>query len=454
MHPVLKVGSQVLIGMGAVMAFALVVTTLVAWGQAMPEHGYFFIIFLAPIAGCTYLACCGVRLLFRRLHYGQNVADPQRLSMPINQMYFRSVIPALIGLLLALNYILTGMGTAHVRGVLQSILPLTFVPFTMALSYLLLGYRPVMLELVGGGTVICGALVSMIPDWISPPCQKNVTDFEMACYGINNTASVMSESKCFRLHRSGSEIAWDYLYLFSVPLICSTGVLLEFFLKKRDFLRIPSSSQRNGEEPLISEDSRQRHARDSTEDATISGDVVGELNFFLAIALIMVYLAIFLAALIWVNVIPGVVPSCENVTHSFKTLAQNLRVAWRCTFYKHGGYENNLTRTYSSPLNSSLAGSEVFDAVIWLPLVPGEGRRMVFLGRLGYRTARDSHLQDRLSIIKLSSPLSRMDSSASSFTSPDAAGQSSRIMADMMSQFGKVSQVMEQIGSDVSSIAE
>eukprot|EP00117_Sycon_ciliatum_P023556 scpid94237/ scgid1167/ len=146
MHPALKVGSQVLIGMGAVMAFALVVTTLVAWGQAMPEHGYFFIIFLAPIAGCTYLACCGVRLLFRRLHYGQNVADPQRLSMPINQMYFRSVIPALIGLLLALNYILTGMGTAHVRGVLQSILPLTFVPFTMALSYLLLGYRPVMLE--------------------------------------------------------------------------------------------------------------------------------------------------------------------------------------------------------------------------------------------------------------------------------------------------------------------
>ena len=33
-----------------------------------------------------------------------------------------------------------------------------------------------------------------------------------------------------------------------------------------------------------------------------------------------------------------------------------LKVAWRCTFYKHGGYENNLTRTYSSPLNSSLAG--------------------------------------------------------------------------------------------------
>ena len=34
-------------------------------------------------------------------------------------------------------------------------------------------------------------------------------------------------------------------------------------------------------------------------------------------------------------------------------------------------------------------------AVIWLPLVPGEGRRMVFLGRLGYRTARDSHLQGK-----------------------------------------------------------
>ena len=77
---------------------------------------------------------------------------------------------------------------------------------------------PLCSQLVGGGTVICGALVSMIPDWISPPCQKNVTDFEMACYGINNTASVMSESKCFRLHRSGSEVRTGFIYRFAAVM--------------------------------------------------------------------------------------------------------------------------------------------------------------------------------------------------------------------------------------------
>lgn len=62
-------------------------------------------------------------------------------------------------------------------------------------------------QITGGGIVICGALVSMVPDWISPPCERNITEFEVACYHVNESTIEVYGSHCYRIHHSGSEVS-------------------------------------------------------------------------------------------------------------------------------------------------------------------------------------------------------------------------------------------------------
>lgn len=48
------------------------------------------------------------------------------------------------------------------------------------------------LQIAGAFVVVAGALISIIPDFISTNCQQNVTDFQLECAGLQNSSTCLS----------------------------------------------------------------------------------------------------------------------------------------------------------------------------------------------------------------------------------------------------------------------
>lgn len=65
---------------------------------------------------------------------------------------------------------------------------------------------------------------------------------------------------------------------------------------------------------------------------------VGELNIPVAVAVNNFWLILWLLAFFWLNLIPGVVPSCHGQAMSLHEFGENLHVAAQCIFHGNDSY--------------------------------------------------------------------------------------------------------------------
>lgn len=126
------------IGTGLAMAvsYGFMITYLVLYGKALPEHAYFMLLFVGVFTMAISLFIYLILKVRSWLGWGSD--DYTQIHRPLNRTYLKFPMPQIIGFLLMVNYVLAGFGSPHVPGMVQAILTQGSIPFTMLLSYLLL----------------------------------------------------------------------------------------------------------------------------------------------------------------------------------------------------------------------------------------------------------------------------------------------------------------------------
>ncbi|XP_065193001.1 crt homolog 1-like [Sycon ciliatum] len=296
------------------LSYGFMITYLVLWGRAMPEHAYFMLLFVAVFTTIVALLVALARKIWFMVMGGQ---DCQTMSHPINRTYMKFPVPQLIGFLLMLNYVTAGFGSPHVSGILQAILTQGSIPFTIVMSYVLLKRRYTWLQLGGAAVVIGGALLSMEKDFKSGSCDPslnstNATDFMLECHDVEATLIAKNVSSiCIG---DSNSIAWDFLYFLSTLPIGLVNIINEYFLQ-------------------YSKGNDERRAK------------AGELNIAITVALNNIWLFFWLLVVFWLNLLPNVVPQCADVGHNVHVLGENMKAAFQCTFAGHGGFTGNVTNS-------------------------------------------------------------------------------------------------------------